>query len=139
MRLAVPRGLAVSLLVAGLLVAGAGCGGGETPEPIPPHLSAIETEIFARNCTFSSCHGATSPEKGMSLVSPTYATLSGVASTEVPAMMRIAPGDPAGSYLLQKISSATPLNGVRMAPDQPLPAYKIEAIRLWITAGAPND
>ena len=138
MRVAASGGLAVCLLVAGL-AAGDGCGGGEAPEPIPPQLSAIETEIFAHNCTFSSCHGGASPQKGMSLVSPTYAALSGVASTEVPAMMRIAPGDPAGSYLLQKISSATPLDGVRMPPDQPLPAYKIDAIRLWITAGAPND
>jgi hypothetical protein len=132
-------GVALSLLVAALASAGAGCGGGEAPEPIPPRLSAIETEIFAHNCTLSSCHGAMSPQESMSLVAPTYATLSSVASTEVPAMMRIAPGDPGGSYLLQKISSTTPLDGVRMPPDPPLPAYKIEAIRLWIAAGAQND
>lgn len=134
---AAPRRLVLSLLAAGLAV-GAGCGEGEAPAPIPPHLSSIETAIFAHNCTFSSCHGA-APEKGMSLVAPTYATLIGVASTEVPTMMRIAPGDPDGSYLLQKISSPTPLDGVRMPPDQPLAPHKIEAIRLWIAAGAQND
>src|SRR4051794_33478365 len=101
------RGVALSLLLAGLLAAG-GCGAGDAPQPIPPRLSAIETEIFARNCTFSSCHGAASPQEGMSLVSPSHAALSGVPSTEVPAMMRIAPGDPDGSYLLQKISSPIP-------------------------------
>jgi hypothetical protein len=72
-------------------------------------------------------------------VSPTHATLIGVPSTEVPDMMRIAPGNPDASYLLQKISSTTPLDGVRMPPDQPLPTNKIEAIRLWIAAGAQND
>jgi hypothetical protein len=29
--------------------------------------------------------------------------------------------------------------GVRMPPDQPLPAHKVEAIRQWIAAGAQND
>ena len=137
--MAATRGPALPLLVAGLLAAGAGCGGGDASEPIPPHLSAIETEIFAHNCTLSSCHGAVSPQEGMSLVSPTQATLIGVPSTEVPDMVRIAPGNPDGSYLLQKISSTTPLDGVRMPPDQPLPANKIDAIRAWIAAGAQND
>jgi hypothetical protein len=75
----------------------------------------------------------------MSLVSPTHAALSGVASTEVPTLMRVAPGDPNGSYLLQKIASTTPQDGVRMPPDQPLPPHKIEAIRLWIASGAQDD
>ena len=141
--MAAPGGRAVTLSASGLLVAGllaaGGCGGSEAPEPIPPRLSAIETEVFAHNCTLSSCHGAQSPQEGMSLVSPSHAALSGVPSTEVPALMRIAPGDPAGSYLLQKITSATPQEGVRMPPDQPLPAHKTEAIRLWIAAGAQDD
>ena len=131
------RGLALALLLAGL--GGAACGGDETSEPIPPHLSTIESEIFARNCTFSSCHGAGSPQMGMSLVAPAFAAISGVPSTEVPEMMRVAPGDPDASYLLQKITSATPLDGVRMPPDQPLPPHKIEAVRLWIAAGAQDD
>jgi hypothetical protein len=135
-RTAASGGLALAVLAAGLV---AGCGGGDASEPIPPHLSAIETAIFAHNCTLSSCHGAVSPQEGMSLVSPTHAALIDVPSTEVPDRVRIAPGDPDGSYLLQKVSSTTPLDGVRMPPDQPLPANKIEAIRLWIAAGALDD
>lgn len=139
MRPLAPRGFAVSLLAA-LTITGAACDEGEPPpEPIPPRLSAIETEIFARNCTFSSCHGASAPQMGMSLVAPAYAAISGVPSMEVPAMMRVAPGDPDASYLLQKITSPTPLDGVRMPPDQPLAPHKIEAIRLWIAAGAQDD
>ncbi len=135
---AAPGRFALFALAAGL-AAGPGCGESDAPEPIPPHLSSIESEIFARNCTFSSCHGGGTPQMEMSLAAPTHATLSGVASTEVPTMMRVAPGDPAASYLLQKISSDTPLEGVRMPPNQPLPPYKIEAVRAWIAAGAPND
>jgi hypothetical protein len=120
------------------LALGAGCGEGAAPEPIPPMLSAIETQIFARNCTFSSCHGA-SAQEGLSLIAPVHAKIVGVAASEVPAMMRIAPGDPGGSYLLHKIETTAPMDGVRMPPDQPLPAHKIEAIRQWIAAGAAND
>ena len=139
MRPLAPRGCAVSLLAA-LTIAAAGCGEGEPPPAsIPARLSAIETEIFARNCTFSSCHGASAPQMGMSLVAPTHAAITGVPSTEVPSLMRVVPGDPDASYLLQKITSATPLDGVRMPPDQPLAPHKIEAIRLWIAAGAQDD
>jgi hypothetical protein len=138
MRPPASRGLAVALLML-VAAAGAGCGDGDAPEPIPPRLTAIESEIFARNCTFSSCHGAASPQQGMSLVSPTHAALSAVPSTEVPAMMRVAPGQPDASYLLHKITAATPMDGVRMPPDQPLAPHKIEAIRLWIAAGAVDD
>ena len=133
----VARRLTLLVFAAGL-VFGAGCGEGAGDEPIPPLLAVIETEIFARNCTFSSCHGA-SAQKGLRLTSPTHAALVGVASTELPSMLRVAPGDPDASYLLHKIQDATPPDGVRMPPDQPLPAYKIEAIRLWIAAGAADD
>lgn len=124
--------------LAARLALGAGCGEGDAPDPIPPVLSAIETQIFARNCTFSSCHGA-SMQEGLGLTAPAYGELVGVASSEVPAMMRVVPGDPAASYLLHKIESTSPMDGARMPPDQPLPAHKIEAIRLWIAAGAAND
>jgi hypothetical protein len=103
-------------------------------------LSAIQAKIFTPNCaSFSSCHGGTSPQEGMSLVAPAAAAIIGVASTEVPALMRVAPGDPDASYLLQKIERAMPAVGVRMPPDQPLTPNKIEAIRAWIAAGAQDD
>jgi hypothetical protein len=139
MRLRALRASARSSLMACALAAGAGCGGGEAPEPIPPQLSAIEAQIFTPNCTFSSCHGGGSPQEGMSLVSPAYASIVGVPSTEVPSMMRVAAGNPDASYLLHKITSDAPMDGERMPPGQPLPPHKIEAIRLWIAAGAQND
>ena len=75
----------------------------------------------------------------MSLLAPAAGAIIGVASTEVPALMRVAPGDVEASYLLQKIERAMPSVGVRMPPDQPLAPNKIEAIRLWIAAGAHDD
>jgi hypothetical protein len=139
MRRGAPRGL-VRLLAGAAVVCVAGCGDGESSEPIAPMLSAIQTKIFTPNCaSFSSCHGGASPQEGMSLQAPAAGALIGVASTEVPTLMRVAPGDAEASYLLQKLERAMPAVGVRMPPDQPLAANKIEAIRLWIAAGAHDD
>ena len=72
-------------------------------------------------------------------MAPAAGALIGVASTEVPTLMRVAPGDPDASYLLQKLERAMPAVGVRMPPDQPLAPNKIEAIRQWIAAGAQDN
>ena len=119
------------------LVEVAGCGDGNAP--IPGRLAAIEAQIFAPSCTFSSCHGATSPEQDMSLASPAWGAIVGVHSTEAPDLLRVAPGDPEGSYLFQKIANPSPLVGVPMPPDQPLSPSAIDAIRAWIAGGATND
>ena len=133
MRAAALRSIALGLLAV------PGCSGGNGDAPIPTRLAAIEAEIFAPSCTFSSCHGATSPEQGMSLTSPAWSAIVGVSSTEVPEVVRVAPGDPERSYLWLKVSNASPLVGVRMPPDQPLPSSALDAIRGWIAAGAAND
>ena len=139
MRQVAPRGL-VRLLAGAALVCAAGCGDGESSEPIPPTLSAIQAKIFTPNCaSFSSCHGGASPQEGMSLVAPAAGAIIGVASSEVPTSMRVAPGDPDASYLLQKLERTMPAMGVRMPPDQPLASNKIQAIRMWIAAGAHDD
>jgi len=139
MRRVAPRGL-VRLLAGAALVCAAGCGDGEPSEPIAPMLSVIQAKIFTPNCaSFSSCHGGGSPQEGMSLQAPVAGVLIGVASQEVPTLMRVAPGDPDASYLLQKLERAMPAVGVRMPPDQPLTSNKIEAIRQWIAAGAQVD
>ena len=113
------RAAALRTIVLGLLVV-VGCGGGNGSAPIPSRLAAIEAEVFTPSCTFSSCHGATSPEQDMSLTSPAWGAIAGVRSTEVSDLLRVAPGDPDGSYLWQKVSSPSPRVGVRMPPDQPL-------------------
>jgi len=133
MRAAALRPIVLSLCVV------AGCGAGNGDAPIASRLQTIEAEIFTPSCTFSSCHGATSPEQDMSLASPAWGAIVGVRSTEVSDLLRVAPGDAAGSYLWQKISNPSPQIGVRMPPDQPLSLSAIEAIRAWIANGAANE
>lgn len=54
----------------------------------------------------------------------------------------VAPGDPTGSYLYQKLSSATPSYGAQMPLGEffsnPLPACVIAMVNRWIAEGAPG-
>ena len=62
-------------------------------------LTQIEVKVFRGSCVFSACHGDTTPQQGLSLVSPTYGMLVDHPASEVPTMLRVAPGAPEGSYL----------------------------------------
>lgn len=106
--------------------------------PAPP-LSAVEQQVFARGCVFSSCHGASgSPAGGLSLAGSTFEKLVNVKATLAPQKQRIVPFDPEQSFLFEKISQDKPSAGVRMPPGQPLAEDEIAMIRAWIVAGAEN-
>jgi hypothetical protein len=67
-----------------------------------------------------------------------FALLVNVASAEVPGTLRVNPGNPNSSYLVQKIEGTASV-GVRMPADGPpyLPQDRIDLVRRWIAAGAP--
>lgn len=68
-----------------------------------------------------------------------YASTVNVPSVEMPQLMRVAPGDPASSYLYRKITGSG-ITGERMPLQQPpLSDAQIKLIRDWIRRGAPND
>jgi len=92
-----------------------------------------------RNCTFEACHGGGNPQRGLSLVSPTYANLVNKPATEVPGRMRVVPGDAEASYLYEKLTRPRPAMGTQMPPGQPLDVDKVELVRAWIAAGAQDD
>jgi hypothetical protein len=67
--------------------------------------------------------------------------LVGVPSTEVPSLLRVKPGDPDNSYIIQKLEGHAAV-GAQMPfgcpTSQPcLPTTTIAFIRQWITDGAP--
>jgi hypothetical protein len=52
----------------------------------------------------------------------------------------VVPGDPDGSFLIEKLTSDSPRAGVRMPQDRPpLDEVEIELIRTWIAEGAVNN
>ncbi|MEX2124743.1 MAG: Ig-like domain-containing protein [Woeseia sp.] len=143
------------VLLALMLAAGiaAGCGGGSgdgadngaPPEPPPPssfgpNFSEIQDQVFTPTCAVSGCHtGAGAPE-GLRLdEANSFGMLVDVASSQVPSILRVAPGDPDNSYLIQKLEGTASV-GVRMPESgPPLPQASIDVIRQWIIDGAIDD
>lgn len=105
--------------------------------------------IFDRNCAYTGCHFPPDAEPneegqaGMDLTADAaYGAIVNVPSDEVPTMMRIAPGDPEGSYLYLKLNDRQAEvggTGTRMPTELFLSQPEIEKFESWILAGAPNN
>jgi hypothetical protein len=114
--------------------------GGSAPPPLSADFESIQENIFTPIC--SVCHAGASAPEGLRLdAADSYNLLVGVPSTEVPSLLRVKPGDPADSYIIQKLQGHAAV-GAQM-PDgcpatQPcLSATTIGFIQQWITDGAP--
>ena len=105
--------------------------------PSPPF--EVIQQIFEDNCT--ACH---SP--GAALDLSRGASFAHIVNHAVPAVescggVLVAPGDPASSYLYQKLTVSHPCAGAQMPLDefftsQPLPDCMTTIVRAWIQAGA---
>ena len=121
---------------------GGGGGGGTTPPPtFGPNFSEVQSNVFTPTCAVSGCHQGAAAPQALRLDSVnSYGLLVGVASMEVPAIMRVAPGDPINSYLIQKLEGTAGIIGGRMPLNRvPLDQSVINIIRQWITDGAIDD
>jgi uncharacterized protein (TIGR03118 family) len=101
-------------------------------------LADLQTTIFTPKC--SSCHtggGASLPGiMNLSSTSATFASLVNVTSIEVPALNRVKAGDPASSYIINKLEG-TQTVGARMPfGGTPLDQATIDRVKAWIQAGA---
>lgn len=135
------------MMLIGGLVGLAACGGDGTVQPPDDEVSFSQDvqAIFSLNCASLGCHVAPDPQQGQDLsAGNAYDNIVNVPSMELPTMVRIAPGNPNGSYLFHKISD-THLSiggsGERMPlpPRNPLSATDIATIRTWIVEGARNN
>jgi mono/diheme cytochrome c family protein len=113
---------------------GGGGGGGGTGPALLPNFDSIQSMIIDPLCT--GCHvGATAP-LGLRLDSAnSYALLVGVPSVQQPGLLRVDPGNPNDSYLIQKLEG-TAMGGQMPLGGTPLPAADIAVVRQWITDGA---
>jgi hypothetical protein len=117
------------------------CEGGES---YASTFEAIQKTVFERHgCTQQVCHGSNA--SGDLDLSPgvAYANLFDVRSLGSP-LLRVSPGDNDRSYLWLKLAAATKPGSVDIggAPMPlglpPLSENELEAVRLWIYAGAPE-
>lgn len=124
---------------------GNGGGGNNPPQQQPPQLTAmfssIQTNVFTPTCATSGCHAGAGAPQGLRLdAANSYGLLVNVPSSEDPAFLRVNPGDPDNSYLIQKLEGTASV-GARMPAGgaAALPQADIDVIRQWITDGALDD
>lgn len=112
-------------------------------------LASIQAEIFEASDSSGraacvQCHtdvGRT-PPAGLNLTrNAAYNALIDVASTEKPGAVRVVPGDPDNSYLVQKLEGAPGIVGQRMPRGSGpyLTEGQMLIIRRWIAEGAANN
>jgi hypothetical protein len=146
------KAMLVAVVAALFILAGCKGGGysekqasGSVPSGADPAKTAAAAfkkdvqPIFTKNCAHPSCHGA-AQSAGMQL-SPglAYENIVNVHSSEVPALMRIKPGEPDSSYLVMKIEGKQEVGAQMPLTGGPLPNKDIQTIRSWVEAGAKND
>lgn len=109
--------------------------GGSSSLPLSDDFESLQENIFTPIC--SVCHFGASAPQGLRLdADNSYNLLVGVPSTEVPSILRVKPGDPDNSYIIQKleghaaVGAQMPLGGPFLTTDT------IAFIREWITNGA---
>jgi hypothetical protein len=104
--------------------------------PLSADFDAIQANVFTPIC--SVCHaGATAPQGLMLDAAHSYNLLVNIPSTEVPSILRVKPGDPTNSYIIQKLEGHAAVGGQMPLGETPLPASTITFIAQWITDGAP--
>ena len=142
--------LVLATILSTTLAACGGGGGGDTSvEPPPtnppptgfnPVFSEIQSNVFTPTCAVSGCHQGAGAPQGLRLDAVnSYGLLVGVASMEVPAIMRVAAGDPDNSYIIQKLEGTAAIGGRMPLNQAALPATSITTIRQWIADGAVDD
>lgn len=143
-----PRALISSLLAAsaaGLSAcAGSGAGLDSNGRPVGSEggggtltasFKSIQDNVFTPIC--SVCHAGGAAPKGLRLdAANSYAMIVGVPSVEDSSVLRIKPGDPDNSYLVQKIEGHASVGAQMPLGGPPLPTATITVIRQWVTDGA---
>jgi mono/diheme cytochrome c family protein len=124
-----------------------GCGSSDTPTspstttPVS-FATQIQAQIFNPGCVPCHTDEGRTPSGGMVLKpGAAYASLVGVASSGKAGAVRVIPGNPSGSYLIQKLEGAPDIVGARMPRNGPpfLSDAQVALIRQWIQNGAPNN
>jgi hypothetical protein len=121
---------------------------GPTPA-LEPTFSSIQHDIFestdsSGRAACINCHTnvGRNPSGGLNLVHDlAYDQIVNMASARKAGAVRIVPGDPDSSYLVQKLEGKAGIVGVRMPQNGPpyLTDGQMQIIRRWVQIGAPRN
>lgn len=120
------------------------------PCDVEAKLSSIDEHYFKVSCVFDSCHDNRRPEADLDFELTGQAlrdALVGVPVDDENASMRgkirVIPGDPDNSFLVQKLEGTMAADEGELMPDgvtEPIGEMcEIAMIRQWILDGAPNN
>ncbi len=129
----------VFVLLVGL-VWGCDSGGGPGGQPTAPQSSrdfaTLAEDVFVPKCASAGCHAGERASAGLDLTAgAAHASLVGKHARRRPDRLLVGPGDPEGSYLVERLvpggdTPLMPLGG------KPLEAAEVDRIRAWIRDGA---
>ena len=121
---------------------------GPTPT-LEPTFKSIQRDIFqttdvAGRTACVTCHTnvGRNPSGGMNLLADVaYSQLVNTPSARKAGVIRVIPGDPENSYVIQKLRGRSDIVGVRMPQNGPpyLTDGQIRIFARWIEIGAPNN
>jgi len=114
-------------------------GGGGAPSGLQPTLASIQDNVFTVSCAVPGCHGGAGAQQGLRL-DPRFSAgnLINVPSPRDSNLIRVVPGDPDASFLIQKLDGTQTL-GDRMPDGGPyLTTATVNVIRQWIQDRAPQ-
>ena len=140
------KGLMASAVLVGIASCGGGGGEGDgssggvlapPPTGLQPTLASIQDNVFTVACATSGCHAGVSANFGLRLDPGfSYGTLINVPSPRDANLIRVVPGNPDASFLIQKLNGSQTL-GERMPDGGPyLTTETVAVIRQWIADGA---
>jgi hypothetical protein len=120
------------------------------PSPnLQPTFASVQSEIFEKadasgRAACTNCHTdvGRNPSSGLNLKHDTaFAALANTISRGKPGARLVIPGDPDGSYLVQKLEGRTGIVGERMprTGGPYLTAGQMTILKRWIANGAKND
>ncbi len=137
-----------TLLIVGCLAV-TGCGDEKrlptaptTEPPADATFTRVQAEVFTPKCALSGCHmgPASAAQEGMVLAEGSaYDNIVMVRSNQSPNLFRIAPGDPANSSLVRKITPFTDIIGDHMPQTGSITDAQRQLVTQWVLRGAPRD
>jgi len=106
--------------------------------PLAATLASVQANVFNPSCIV--CHAGASAPQGLRLdAANSFTNLVGVASRQDSSLLRVAPGDPNRSYLIQKLEGTASVGERMPLGGPPIPQSMINFIRQWVTDGALPD
>lgn len=133
------------LCVVSIAVAAVGCGSDGGGDGGGVTFTEVNERVIQPSCTLSaSCHQSGARVALIDLQTDPYGTLVGGmakgAKAAAAGKILVVAGDPDASYLMEKLTSAMPTEGVQMPfGGQPLNAERLDLVRSWIAGGALDD